>query len=111
MSPMVELSSRWLLYALALGLGLLLLALATLAWFVAAVLPGQVSGSASALLQAFERMELPAAVTVLSSALRILLSLVVLAAGASIVALGAVSLAVGSATMLMLLAITWRTVG
>src|SRR5438876_1127325 len=32
MSPTVELSSRWLLYLVALGLGLLLLGLATLGW-------------------------------------------------------------------------------
>src|SRR5207237_129592 len=65
-----------------------------LALFVLGLLPGQVSGSASALLSAFERMEVPAAAAILTNVLRVLLSVLVVANGGGIVALAVVSLVV-----------------
>ena len=67
-----------------------------------AMLPGAVASTASALFQARERMEVPAAVTVLSTLLRIGLGTAVLLAGWGIVGLAVVSLVVNVVNALVL---------
>jgi O-antigen/teichoic acid export membrane protein len=62
--------------------------------FTLGLLPGALAATASALFQARERMELPAAVTVLSTLARILLGTAALLAGWGVVGLALVSLAV-----------------
>ncbi len=84
---------------------------AALAIFVVALLPGQVSASASALLNAFERMEIPAAVQILTNALRVGLGLGVIQSGGGFVQLAWVSLVVNLATMAVLAALAWRLLG
>lgn len=83
---------------------------AALTLFVLGLVPGQVAGAASALLSAFEQMHAPAAVTVLTTVLRVGLGLLVISAGASFVALAGVSLVVNVVTMVVLVACAWRLI-
>ena len=79
--------------------------------FVVALLPGQVSGTASALLSAFERMEIPAAVTVVVNLVRVSLGVAVVVNGGGIVDLGWVSVVVSLFGMVVLLVLTARLLG
>jgi len=69
------------------------------------------SGIAGALFNAAERMEVPALVTIFTSAMKVVSGVVVLAAGLGIVGIGAVSVGVNLATAAVLAALFVRLVG
>lgn len=80
------------------GIAILLLSLA--------LLPSLVSGTLSALFQAYEKFEYPAAVTVLTTLLKIALGVAALATGMGIVGLAGVSVAVNLVTLVVLAGLT-----
>jgi O-antigen/teichoic acid export membrane protein len=73
-----------------------------------AVLPGIVSSALTCLLQGYERMELPALVTVATTALKVTLGVLVLLAGFGYVGLAAVALINNMVTALVLAALFVR---
>jgi O-antigen/teichoic acid export membrane protein len=76
-----------------------------------ALLPGILSGALSALFMAHERMEHPAAVTVLSTLLKVSLGLVALLGGWGYVGLAAVSVVTNVLTAIVLLGLYVWTIG
>ena len=103
-----------LVQPLAPTLGLTSASAAALALFVLGILPGQVSGSVSSVLIAFERNSIPAALAVFTNLVRVVLGLAVLGLGMpaelSIAGLAGVSVIVNLITMIALVWLTWRVV-
>jgi O-antigen/teichoic acid export membrane protein len=79
-----------------------------LALFAAGLLPANVSAALTALFQANERMEQPAAVTIVSTIIKAGLGTAALLAGWGIVGLGGVSILTNLVTLLILLVLTVR---
>ena len=80
-----------------------------LALFAIGLIPTNVAAALTALFQAHERMEVPAAITVVSTIVKAGLGTGALLAGWSIVGLGGVSIATNLVTVGILLALTVRT--
>ncbi|NLG28673.1 MAG: flippase, partial [Chloroflexi bacterium] len=80
-----------------------------IALFGLALLPSNVSASYSAVFSAYERMELPAAVTTLSTLLKVAFGTLALGLGTGFVGLGVVSIVVSLITAVVLNALLRRT--
>ena len=81
------------------------------ALLVCGLLPSGYAAAVSALLQARERFDVPASVTLVSAALKILLGLAALLAGWGFVGLAAVSIITNVVTALLLTVAAVRTIG
>ena len=75
---------------------------AAIALFGVALIPSNISAGYSAVFNAYERMEIPASVTTLTTLLRVILSTVALVVWGGYVSLAIVSIIVNVATMLVL---------
>lgn len=114
--------TRLLLWSLALpALGLLLVPLGpvlglqpevalAIALFALGLVPSNLAGAASAAFMARELMEVPAAVTVLTTIMRIIIGGLALLLGLGYVGLAATSVVVNTLTAAILLALLWRLV-
>jgi O-antigen/teichoic acid export membrane protein len=74
--------------------------------FAVGLLPSLASGTLSALFQAYEKFEYPATVTVLTTVLKIALSVIVLESGMGFVGMAGVSVVVNVATLAILFGFT-----
>ena len=89
--------------------GLPLEAVLTAVLFMVSLLPSGVAGALSAVFSAHEKMEYPAAVTVLTTVIRAGLGVLALVAGWGIVGLGVVSVVASAVTAVVFLALLGRT--